>query len=167
MSKLVNAQDVDMWLHAAIDANHLYLGLRSISCTGNQYWGTDGCRIHISSQKPFNYNPHAFETEARFLKFHESSDKWDIAWQGVLPASNLYKGADYACCNCPDPEDNPMQFKGYLFNPKFVKDAILVMHGDITAQLLVSPENDKRACLHLVRHELSNQFEAYIMCRLP
>lgn len=164
MVQLITPQAVDMWLRSAIDEWHYKRQLRDMHCTDGNYWASNGNCIHTTRTIPHNYKPSGWLVSYAYENLMDKFDNHECRWQGVVPSMNLWTGADYACSQCPNPEDSPMQFKGYLFNPKYVKNALLVMNGLVTARLLVDPLDDGRACLHLTRHELDQQFDAYIMC---
>lgn len=163
MTQLITPQAVQMWLTQATGANHIKLALRETHKTDNIFWASNGFRFHMTAMTPMTYNEQAHNVDFAFHSLMASVDRFDVKWQGNLPSMNLWTGADFACSDCPDPEDNPMKFKGYHFNPQFVKDALLVMNGLVTVRLLVDPDDYNRAMMHIIRYELSNRFEALIL----
>jgi hypothetical protein len=163
MAQLITPQSVQMWLTQATGANHIKLALRETHCTDNVYWASNGFRFHMTAMTPMTYNEQTRNIDFAFNSLMAELDLCDVKWHGNIPAMNLWTGADFACSNCPEPENNPTKFKGYYFNPQFVKDALLVMNGLVFVRLLVDPDDTERAMLHIVRDELSYHFEAIIM----
>ena len=159
MINMITPNAVVDWLQKATDENHSILNCAHK--TDNMYWACDKVRLHISSLQPMSYFDQSDDIGDVLNNFLKRFDAWDIKWQGVIPAWNLYTGADYAAVS-----DIVMSIKGYQFDPALIKDAIQIMDGFITGRVLVNPQDARYACLHVVRTEFNQIYQAYVMCML-